>query len=608
MIKTISGGIRPKLLMLVIGVALPLAYVGWAGIGAMWDSSRGQLDDSVKQQADLAAVAFKQWIDAQLQPLATIAAYSADQPLRVREFQKTLRLIVDTRAHWLGLRVMGAAGEMLAQEPPSAPPLSLEITNNMLGELRRRPWAIESDWAEGGSRGLLVIAAPIVGGGAVIAQVDVATMSEFFFNEVELSDQGTLAVYGPQRRVLLYRNPTPETPLGRDMSDSPFFAQLSDGRATVMELRSPIDGVRRVYGVATAGETGCVVTIGIPSEALYAPARQQFNRYIAFSLVALLAAIAAALIIARSIAAPVRNLSSAARRFGAGDFTTLAPDNAKGELGDLSASFNAMAEQIKEREARLAELDRLKSDFVSGVSHEMRTPLTTIKTLTRVLLRSSLSGDERREYLETIAAECDRQIDLVLNLLDLSRIEAGTFNVALDRVDVAQVIRACVAIECHGAEARSHKLEADYPDYLPPVLGDRTALRRVLCSIVENAIKYTPDGGRILIAARAEGGRVAISVSDNGPGILPEDLPHIFEKFYRGRTVAPVIRGPAVREVVEGNEAPGVGLGLYLSRTVIEEIGGEISAESNPGLGSTFTIWLPVFYSPEPEQGDEGMV
>jgi signal transduction histidine kinase len=593
--RLISGGIRFKLLMLVIGVALPLAYVGWTGIEAMWDSSRRQLDNSVKQQAELAAVAFKQWIDAQREPLTTIAVHLGDQPSHLQSFHNTLRFTVDTHSHWVGLYVIDSSGEVLMQEPPEAPRLSQAAMEDALAIIGDRLWVIESDWTQGAARGLLIIATPIKNGGAVIAQVDVTTISEFFFNEVELSEKGTLAIYGPKRRVLLYRNPTPETHLGRDMSDSPFFARLLDRRAAVMELQSPIDGVRRVYGLATAGETGCVVTIGIPSEALYAPARQQFNRYIAASFIALLAAIAAALFIARSIATPVRNLSAAARRFGAGDFSARAPDKAAGELGELSASFNAMAAKIKEREIRLAELDRLKSDFVSGVSHEMRTPLTTIKTLTRVLLRSNLSEVEKREYLKTIAAECDRQIDLVLNLLDLSRIEAGTFNVALGRVDIGKVVEACIAIERHSAEARNHRLEADVSDNLPPVLGDRVALRRVLCGIVENAIKYMPDGGRVVISAYREQDEVAIAISDSGPGILSEDLPHIFEKFYRGQQVAPALSGTAIGEAVESSEAPGVGLGLYLARTITEEIGGRITVESKPGLGSTFTLHLPIW-------------
>jgi two-component system sensor histidine kinase BaeS len=104
-----------------------------------------------------------------------------------------------------------------------------------------------------------------------------------------------------------------------------------------------------------------------------------------------------------------------------------------------------------------------------------------------------------------------------------------------------------------------------------------------------------PDGGRVVIAAYREQDEVAIAVSDSGPGIMAEDLPHVFEKFYRGQQVAPALSVARVREAIESNEAPGVGLGLYLARTVIEEIGGRITAESKPGLGSTFTLHLPIW-------------
>jgi signal transduction histidine kinase len=254
-----------------------------------------------------------------------------------------------------------------------------------------------------------------------------------------------------------------------------------------------------------------------------------------------------------------------------------------------------MAEQIEERETRLKELDRLKSDFVSGVSHEMRTPLTTVKTLARVLRRGRVSEPERDEFLATIEAECDRQIDLVLNLLDLSRIESGTFVIALSPVDVREIVDSCVIIARHNAVSRSQELRVDLPEELPFVLADRTVLRRVLCSLVENAIKYTPDGGRITVSAFAQTDEVTIRVTDTGRGILAEDIPHIFEKFYRGRAPA-LATTDAVCEVAEGvTEVPGVGLGLYLARTIIEEIGGRIGVESLVASGTTFIVSLPVW-------------
>jgi signal transduction histidine kinase len=272
-----------------------------------------------------------------------------------------------------------------------------------------------------------------------------------------------------------------------------------------------------------------------------------------------------------------------------------------------------MAERLEKREARIAELDRLKSEFVSSVSHELRTPLTTIKALTRLLMRDGLDESKRREYLDTISIECDRQIDLVLNLLDLSRIEGGVFRITHGRVDVGEVVFSCVKSEARSAEKRGHELRVEPIGELPPVCADPKALRRVLSNIIENAIKYTPDGGRILLSAQRVRHEVLISVRDNGRGIPPEDMPVLFDKFHRGRpaTHSAVMRTAATgAEFLEDADVSGVGLGLYLGRNVMEQMGGRISVESEVGRGSTFTLHLPVWRDggcgaqPEWENGD----
>jgi two-component system phosphate regulon sensor histidine kinase PhoR len=240
----------------------------------------------------------------------------------------------------------------------------------------------------------------------------------------------------------------------------------------------------------------------------------------------------------------------------------------------------------------LAELDRLRSEFVGSVSHELRTPLTTIKTLTRVLLRGGESQEERREYLETIAAECDRQIDLVLNLLDLSRIEARAFSVSRAKVDVAEILSNCAVIERQAASIRSHDLRVELGSESLSAIADANALRRVLCSLVENSIKYTPDGGRIILSAKPEGNEVVIRISDTGCGIAASDIPHVFEKFYRGR---PSKLGKTSSDCASFGAEAGIGLGLYLARATIEEFGGQICIEASNDRGTTMAIRLPMF-------------
>lgn len=338
--------------------------------------------------------------------------------------------------------------------------------------------------------------------------------------------------------------------------------------------------------------------VGVPSAILYASAWRQLMGYAVVGLIAVFCTMTGALLIARSIARPVRLLNFAAEQFGGGNFSARAPTEGHDEMSRLGMTFNAMAERLQKREARFAELDQLKSEFVSGVSHELRTPLTTIKALTRLLMRNGLDEAKRREYVETISVECDRQIDLVLNLLDLSRIEGGVLRVTHSRVDVGEVISSVVKSEARSAEKRSHQLRVEPGAAVPPVCADPKALRRVLSNIVENAIKYTPDGGRIILSAHQEDDQVAIRVMDNGRGIPPEDMPILFDKFHRGRPApqsAAVGNGNSNVEFLEDADVSGVGLGLYLGRSVMEQMGGRISVESEVGRGSTFRLHLPLW-------------
>ena len=249
--------------------------------------------------------------------------------------------------------------------------------------------------------------------------------------------------------------------------------------------------------------------------------------------------------------------------------------------------------RLERKAKRLDELDHLKSEFVSRVSHELRTPLTTIKALTRLLLRGEVGPEKQREYLETISIECDRQIDLVLNLLDLSRIEGGVFRLAMEKVEAADVVTSCVKAELAAAERRSHKLQIKPFAKIPPVCADSKVLRRVVSNLVENSIKYTPDGGLITLSADVDTGYVALRVTDNGRGIPKEDLPILFDKFYRG---SPAPHSSSTNdEFLEDADVSGVGLGLYLARDVMERMGGRIDVETEVGEGSTFTLHLPIW-------------
>ena len=525
--------IRGRLLALAIGGVLPLLIVGLTVLGIVWSEKQNQLNEGLEQQAELAAVVFDRWLDAQYQPLRTIASFPSNHLKDKSALAETLKAVLIHRTHWIDLRVLDASGKVVAIEPAGAGNLPSGVAERLVGEARRGVPDIETDWTRGEGRYLLAVAVALEGGGVVVARIDGAALNEPL-QGITLPERALVTLLD-QRHRIIYRSQTPESTIGIDLTDSGMLSTLKTQNTAVVVVKSSIDGVERVYGLGRVGKTGYIVMVGVPSAILYASAWRQLMGYAVVGLIVVFGTMTGALLIARSIARPVRLLNFAAEEFGGGNFSVRAPTEGQDEMSRLGMNFNAMAERLQKREARLAELDRVKSEFVSTVSHELRTPLTTIKALTRLLMREGLDETKRREYIETISVECDRQIDFVLNLLDLSRIEGGVLRVTHERVDVDEVISSVVKSETRSAEKRRHELRVEPQPEVPPVCADPKELRRVLSNIVENAIKYTPDGGRIILSAREEDSHVAISVTDNGRGIPAEDMPILFDKFHRGR-------------------------------------------------------------------------
>lgn len=226
-----------------------------------------------------------------------------------------------------------------------------------------------------------------------------------------------------------------------------------------------------------------------------------------------------------------------------------------------------------------AELDQMKSDFISQVSHELRTPLTTIKTLVGLLREGSQDGDEVREYLDIIESEVNRQAQLVNDLLEMGRLEAGEVSWTVVEVSLSEVaeqaMRACLPLATDRQIALTgHPLPA-----LPKVMGTPRRLNQVLVNLLNNAIKYTPPGGRVTVEVGSDEASVWVAVRDTGQGISKSDLPHVFEKFYQVKRA--------------GWNAEGVGLGLAIARQIVEALDGTIEVESDVGSGSCFTVRLP---------------
>ena len=227
---------------------------------------------------------------------------------------------------------------------------------------------------------------------------------------------------------------------------------------------------------------------------------------------------------------------------------------------------------------RVRELETVRRDFVANVSHELRTPLATLKALVETLREGALEDPQAaRRFLERMEGEVDRLDRLVGELLELARIESGRAPLEMARVAVADIVGPPVENLRPLAERAGLSLEVYLAPDLPPVLADVDGMRRVVANLVRNAVQFTPSGG-VIVRAERVGDEVVISVQDTGVGIAPEDLPRIFERFYKPR----------------GSRSGGAGLGLAIAKHIVLAHGGRIWAESTEGQGSTFCVALPV--------------
>ena len=235
------------------------------------------------------------------------------------------------------------------------------------------------------------------------------------------------------------------------------------------------------------------------------------------------------------------------------------------------------------------ELDRLKSQLLSTVSHELRTPLASIKGFATTLLRQDVAWDEdtRREFLAIIDQESDRLSELIGNLLDMARVEAGTLRVESEPINLRPIVTETVGT--FRLMTSQHQFQIKMPRHVPQVTADPRRVRQVLRNLVENAVKYSPAGGPIVIAVEVHADAVQIGVTDRGIGIQPEHLDRIFDRFYQ-------VDNASTRKV------GGSGLGLSICKAIVEAHKGRIWVESQVGIGSSFYLTLPVADDTGPEE------
>ena len=347
---------------------------------------------------------------------------------------------------------------------------------------------------------------------------------------------------------------------------------ISDHSAPFMDVALPIQGKTGNYIVyikdnKTAVRSLSSVLFGILWQAL---------------LIGLVISILLSLLLAKAMVTPIQNLTVAAERVAAGDFSSKLNSDAQDEIGVLTRTFNGMAGQLEKTLDDLKKSEAMRREFVANVSHELRTPITSIRSYAETLQDSdSLPKKTSDEFLSVIVNESDRMTKIVQDLLLLSRFDAGNIEFSFERFKFEKSLHDIYNAMLLEAQRHNHRFTLELKTPIPDIVADRARIEQVLINMVSNAIKYTRDGGVIAMIAGRKEDIVWVSVRDNGIGIPKEDVDKVFDRFYRV-------------DKARSRESGGTGLGLSIAKEIVTRHKGSIELTSRPGKGTIITVTLPV--------------
>jgi signal transduction histidine kinase len=298
------------------------------------------------------------------------------------------------------------------------------------------------------------------------------------------------------------------------------------------------------------------------------------------SLWVMIASFVAIYFIAEKIVSPLRQMSYATKQFAAGKFDVRISVEGEDEISELATAFNTMAQS-------LAEIEYTRGNFIASVSHDLRTPMASISGFIDGILDGAIPPEKHTYYLNIIGQEVRRLSRLVSQLLDISRMEAGNRKFEKTPFDICEMARIILLSFESKIDAKRLDVEFNAPDSKLFVYSDKDAINQVIYNICENAVKFSSEGGKYRITISDEGGFVRVSVYNEGVGISPEDLPHIFERFYKS-------------DKSRGLDKTGVGLGLYICSTIMDHLGEKIYVESEHGKYCCFTAEITKYKGKPP--------
>ncbi|MGE3270144.1 MAG: ATP-binding protein [Chloroflexota bacterium] len=605
--------LRGRLLLLVVLAAVPLFGLAFYSYLEQRNRATSQAQAEALRLARLAASDQRGVIEDARLVLITLSALPEVRGGDPDACSQAVTRLRDSIGSFQSLGVIDQTGTIVCSALPEAIGVNVSDRTYVQRAIATQRFAVGDYQVGRASRtSNLNFGYPILANDGTVRAVAYASLNLDWLNEyaaeARLPAGGALTVLDASGTILA-RYPDPDAWVGRPGFGSPTANILLNRLAEATAEITDLDGRRRLVAIvplarATEGQLGNLM-VGIPADQAYASAERDLLRdLVVLTVLGIIVLGVAGFGAERHIVRPVYALASAARRLRMGDFTARTGLKAgTNEIRQLATDFDEMAAALQAAEARRAEeealrrhnaeleqqnqatreANRLKSEFLSMVSHEMRTPLTSIQGYADLLLEegSGALGVEQRQFLRIMRENSDHLVRLISDLLDLARIEAGRLELRLAPLDVDDVIQTVAATMRPLLAEKSQTLHLDLPADLPPVLADRARLVQILTNLLSNANKYTTAGGNIVISVRTEARTVTVDVRDDGIGMTDEEQRQVFTPFFRS-------------DHPEARQTGGTGLGLAITRSLVQTHGGEMRFVSQPGSGSTFSVSLPL--------------
>jgi len=333
--------------------------------------------------------------------------------------------------------------------------------------------------------------------------------------------------------------------------------------------------------VEDGGDILGVVRFSLPLSEVQLQIQLIYRAVLYGAIVAIVIALTIAYFVSRSITSPIRQMQEIAQQIAKGDFSAKVKIGSKDELGELAKSLNTMADKLQQKMENLKQMDRMKTDFVANVSHELKTPLTLIKGYIETLEDKAINDkDKARKFISIIKEHADRLENIINDLLSLSELELSRRCIEKTDCDLKSLIDEVALGFGHALARKNQVLNVNSQGNDLRIKADRDKIEQVFVNLIDNAIKYTQEAGTIEISIRDQQDAVTVTVQDNGIGIPKEHIDRVFERFYRV-------------DKARSRELGGTGLGLGIAKHVVLAHNGEIHIESRVSKGTIVSVTLP---------------